>query len=113
MRLVFTTGSFAFERIVKDFKLGERYVTPDEFQDDFEYGVMAESINEVNYAKQRKLAVGETDFVQTLFRSIIPALHCLYLLRLCDNFCDLDECFKTQLEKDNLLWVLLFLSKLS
>ena len=105
MRWIFKRGRAYLIDAVKHFELG----MPGGVSD-LECGCnhILFTIHCENYSKHRKVAVGETDFVQLLLLDIIPALHCHYLLSRAKHF-NLEEDFRTKKEKDNLLWVLFYM----
>ena len=100
MRKIFATKKAEFVESVKGFELGRNPDPEDK---------ILSFISKENYAPKRKIAVGETDFVQVVIQDIVPALHCLHFLKEAKNYIDVEEEFASPVEKDNLLWVLFFL----
>ena len=62
-----------------------------------------------NFCGSRKVAEDESGFVLSLFKFLIPALHCHRLLIKILGQKMIESVLETEKERDNLLWVLLFL----
>ena len=104
MRYIFLYEKRVLLDAVKHFKVGRTDGTDFDGCNHILFTIFAE-----NYSKRRKVASGETDFVQLLLLDIIPALHCYYLLGRSREFINLETDLPTKAMKDNLFWVLFFM----